>query len=129
VLNEDGIKCHTEIAGQLPKLTFAQESNTYWIVQEILTNVRNHSRATDVNLRVQFGDNTVSIEVSDNGQGFDPNRVMNSTIHPGQIGLLSMKERAELLGGYLSINSKPGKGTSVNFSFPVSFQVTMKARV
>ena len=129
VLNEDGIKCHTEMVGQLPKLTFAQESNTYWIVQEILTNVRNHSRATDVNLRVQFGDNTVSIEVSDNGQGFDPNRVMNSTIHPGQIGLLSMKERAELLGGYLSINSKPGKGTSINFSFPVSFQVTMKARV
>ncbi len=126
VLNEEGIRCHTEIVGQLPELTFAQENTTYWIVQEVLTNIRNHSQATDVNLCIQFGDNTVSVEVSDNGQGFDPNQVMNSTIQLGHMGLLSMKERAELLGGYLSINSQPGKGTSIGFSFPVSSQVTMK---
>ncbi len=128
VLNEEGIRCHTEIDGQLPELTFAQENTTYWIVQEVLTNIRNHSQATDVNLRIQFGDNTVSVEVSDNGQGFEPNQVMNSTIQLGHMGLLGMQERAELLGGYLSINSQPGKGTSIGFSFPVSSQVTMKTR-
>lgn len=128
VLNEDGIRCHTEIAGQLPKLTFAQESNTYWIVQEILTNIRNHSKATDVNLRIQSGDNTVSVEVNDNGQGFEPNQIMNSSLQLGHMGLLGMQERAELLGGYLSINSQPGKGTSIGFSFPVLSQVTMKTR-
>ena len=117
VLHEEGIRCHIEVQGELPKLTLAQEKITYWIVQECLTNIRRHSKASDVNLLIQFGDNTVSVEVNDNGQGFEPNQVMNSTIPLGHIGLLGMKERAELLGGPLSINSKPGKGTSIRFSF------------
>ncbi|MFC2071831.1 ATP-binding protein [Chloroflexota bacterium] len=129
VLGEDGIRCHTEMNGRLPKLSFAQESTIYWVVQEVLTNIRNHSGATDVNFRIQFGDNTVSVEVSDNGQGFEPDHIINNAIQPVHIGLITMKERAELLGGCLSINSGPGEGTSINFSFPVSSQVNIKTRV
>jgi len=120
VLNEEGIKCHIEVDGKLPKLTPSQESTTYWIVQEALTNIRNHSKASDVSLFIQFSDNTVAVKVSDNGQGFNPNQVMDSAIPIGHVGLLGMKERAELLGGYLSIDSNPAKGTSIGFSFPVS---------
>ena len=129
VLNEEGIRCHTKIAEKLPELTLAEENTTYWIVQEVLTNIRNHSKASDVNLRIQSGDGTVSIEVSDNGQGFDPDQVMNGASPLGHMGLLGMKERAELLGGYLTINSKPGKGTLIGFSFPVSSQATMETRL
>ncbi|MFB0559042.1 MAG: ATP-binding protein [Dehalococcoidales bacterium] len=128
VLNEEGISCHTKVDGTLPKLTLAEESTTYWIVQEALTNIRKHSKASEVSLRIQFRDSTVSVEISDNGQGFNLNQVMNSATPLGHMGLLGMKERAELLGGYLSINSNPRKGTSISFTFPVSSQITMKTR-
>ena len=128
-LNEEGIRCHTEVDRELPKLTFTEETTTYWIVQEILTNIRNHSKASDVNLRVQFHDDTVSVEVSDNGQGFNPNEVMNSTMPLQHIGLFGMQERAKLLGGYLRIDSNVGQGTVIRFSFPVSSSLAIATKV
>ncbi len=127
-LNEEGIRCRIEVDEMLPRLTFAEESATYRIVQEALTNIMKHSEATEVCLCLRFYDNTVSVEVSDNGWGFDPNRVMSSKIPLQHMGLTGMKERVELLGGYLSINSKPGKGTSVGFTFPVISRLTMKTK-
>lgn len=120
VLNEDGIRYHVEVEGKLSNLTPTETNTIYWIVQEALTNIRNHSKASDVSLKIQCHDNTVSVEVRDNGQGFDLNQVMNSTTPLGHIGLLGMKERAELVGGYLCMNSNPGKGTSISFTFAVS---------
>jgi signal transduction histidine kinase len=125
-LEEDSIKCHTEIDGELPPLTPAQESTTYWIVQEILSNIRKHSGASEVTARIRYRENAFSIEVSDNGQGFSPARVINSESRLMHLGLLGMKERAELLGGRLNINSEQGKGTSVSFTFPVSSLETVE---
>jgi len=128
-LNEEGIRCHTEIDRELPKLTFTEETTIYWIIQEILTNIRNHSKASDVNLRVQFHDDTVSVEVRDNGQGFNPDEVMNSAMPLQHIGLFGMQERARLLGGYLSIDSNVGQGTVIRFSFPVSSRLATATKV
>ena len=130
-LNEEGIKCHIEVDEILPKLTPAEESTTYRIVQEALTNIRKHSKATEVSLYLYFGDNTVSVEVSDNGQGFNPNEVevVNSKIPLRHMGLIGMKERAKLLGGYLSINSHPGEGASIGLTFPISSRLTVKTEV
>lgn len=126
-LQEDNIECHIEIDGDLPQLTPAQESTTYWIVQEILSNVRKHSGASEVTARIQYHNNEFSVEVSDNGQGFSPERVMNSESRLVHLGLFGMKERAELLGGRLDIKSEKGKGTSVSFAFPVSSLETVEA--
>ncbi len=123
---EDGIRCHTEVDGQCPKLSFAEETTTYWIVQEILTNIRNHSKASDVHLRIRFSDTAVSVEVTDNGQGFNPDEVLSSVVPLEHMGLVGMKERARLLGGSLIINSNPGQGTSIDFTFPISSRVAMK---
>lgn len=128
-LNEEGIRCHTEVDGKLPKLTFAEENTIYWIVHEALTNIRKHSKATEASVRMQFRDGRVSVDISDNGQGFNPNQVMNSAIPLEHMGLLGMKERAQLLGGYLSINSNLGQGTSISFILPISSRQTMETRV
>ncbi len=125
-LAEEGISCHTEVDGQCPKLSFAEETTTYWIVQEILTNIRNHSGASDVYLRIQFGDTAVSVEVTDNGQGFNPDEVLSSAVPLEHMGLVGMQERARLLGGSLIINSNPGQGTSIGFTFSVSPRLAMK---
>jgi signal transduction histidine kinase len=119
-LSEEGITCHIDIDPRLPKLDTHEETTTYLIIQEALNNVRKHSQATGVNLSVHCQDNTIAVEISDDGEGFDMNEVMNSTVVLEHIGLQSMKERVEMLGGYLSIESKPSKGTSLAFTFPVS---------
>jgi signal transduction histidine kinase len=122
-LGEEGITCHTDIDPELPKLDTHQENTAYLIIQEALNNVRKHSQGTRVNLRVYCRDNTISAEISDDGQGFDVPAVTNSAAALEHIGLQSMKERAEMLNGYLSIESKPGRGTSLAFTFPVSHLV------
>ncbi len=126
-LKEDGIECHVEIDGDLPPLTPAEESTTYWIVQEILSNIRKHAMASAVTAHIRYHDNEFSVEVSDNGQGFSPERVINSESRLVHLGILGMKERAELLGGRLDIKSEQGKGTSVSFTFPVSSLETVEA--
>ena len=128
-LGEEKIRCHTEIEGELPELSFTEETTTYWIVQEILTNIRNHSRASEVNLRISFNDTTVSVEVTDNGRGFNPDEVLGSAVSLEHMGLMGMQERARLIGGNLAIHSSPGQGTSIGFTFPVSSRVAIKTMV
>lgn len=124
-LNGDGIRCHINIDRTMPKLAPVEEITIYRITQEALTNAIKHSKATDVSLRIKSHGNIISVEISDNGQGFNVNQVMNSKIPLKHLGLLGMKERAELLCGNLSINSKPGEGTLICYTFSVSSQLPM----
>ena len=130
-LNEEGIKCHIKVAGKMPKLTPAEEKATYRIVQEALANIRKHSGATRAGLRLHFSDDVISVEVRDNGQGFNQNEneITKSQTPLAHIGLTSMKERAALLGGHLSIDSHPGRGTRISFTYPVSSRPSRKTRV
>ncbi len=78
------------------------------IVQEALSNIARHSKATLVQITLVFTDERVTLTVLDNGQGFDPARLE----HRG-VGLLSMQERMKALGGDMKLESVPGKGTSI----------------
>ena len=118
VLEEEDINCRFEVDGVLPGLTPAEERATFGIVQETLTNVRKHSQATRVSLRLRFQEQTVSVAIKDNGVGFNPKNVVDKQFRPSHIGLLGMKDTAALVGAYLKIHSSPGKGTSVKFAFP-----------
>jgi signal transduction histidine kinase len=90
----------------------ATEGTLYRIAQEALNNALQHASPTSVVVSIQVTgeppDQQVTLEVSDDGIGFDM-----STTGAGGIGLSSMKERAEKLGGDLAIHSSPGEGTSV----------------
>ncbi|HEY32397.1 MAG TPA: sensor histidine kinase [Dehalococcoidia bacterium] len=117
ILEEENVTCSFEFSGELPKLKPCEERAVFGIAQEALTNIRKHSAATSARLRLQFRDDTVSVEVFDNGQGFDPEEVIDNQIRPSHIGLLSMKDRAELIGACLQIDSHPGAGTLVSLAF------------
>jgi len=83
------------------------ESALYRLVQEALTNVGKHARAEHVQLRLLEADGTITLEVTDNGQGFDP---LKGT---AGYGLVGMRERVELLSGTLDIDSRPAGGTTI----------------
>ncbi|GAG87143.1 unnamed protein product, partial [marine sediment metagenome] len=89
----------------------------YRVVQEALTNIRKHAKATKANVQLHFEPGTVSVKVSDNGKGFK----LDEANMAGHLGLLGMKERAEMLGGNLSVTSKPRSGTSIVLTFPTKY--------
>jgi signal transduction histidine kinase len=91
--------------------------NLYRIVQEALHNVQKHARATHVSVRFTVGAAEASIAIEDDGQGFAPGAA-ELTPHEG-LGLVGMRERARLIGGRITIEAGPGRGTSVVVTVPV----------
>lgn len=86
-------------------------------VAEALTNVEKHAHATRVLLAVEPVEGGIKVEVIDDGAGF----VVAESVHmPGHLGLLAMKERAQLAGGWFRIESEPGSGARVEFWVPQS---------
>lgn len=86
------------------------------VIQEALSNVRKHSNASQVQVRLEATDNETRVAIRDNGRGFDP-----SQLSPGawpRFGLQTMRERAEGIGGRLEIKSSPGSGTEVLVIIP-----------
>jgi signal transduction histidine kinase len=91
------------------------EEALYRIAQEALSNVARHSKATLVQMVLMMTADTVTLSITDNGQGFD-------TTRPGHmgVGLLSMRERMKALGGDVQVESTPGKGTHIIVNCPLS---------
>jgi signal transduction histidine kinase len=86
----------------------------YRIAQEALHNTVKHARAKNSKIRVECDPDTIILEISDDGVGFD-----TGGDFPGHLGLHSMRERAEGLGGTLKVESAPGEGTRIRVLIPV----------
>jgi signal transduction histidine kinase len=80
------------------------------VVKEALNNILKHSRASEARLRLTLQDGVLEVRMEDNGRGFD---VAIATISQ-RSGLANMRQRIEMLGALLHIESQPGKGTSVS---------------
>ena len=86
------------------------------IAQEALQNVKKHAGGAKVEVRLALSEGTVVLTICDNGPGFDRNRI--SAQHG--LGLLSMEERARLVGGVFRIDSLPGLGTKLTVEVPLA---------
>jgi len=103
---------------ELPDLPPSTEIQLMWIVQEALTNVRNHAEADSAAVRFSARDGELLLSVADDGRGFDPERrVRTGWPH---FGLQTMRERAEAVGGRFEIESGPERGTTVHVRLPIS---------
>ncbi len=97
-----------------PDLSLELKHTLYRIAQEALHNIIKHARASTVLLQLAQQDNTVSLQVCDNGRGFDP-----ADPCPGHFGVSSMRERALKMGGTFTIESAPEQGTAIDVRIPV----------
>lgn len=86
-------------------------------VQELLTNALNHAQATQIQVSLDLAPDKVTAVVDDNGSGFNPDDAINGNTRT--IGLSTLRERTEMLGGELNIQSSLGQGTRVEFSIPI----------
>jgi two-component system, NarL family, sensor histidine kinase YdfH len=109
-----GIACQLDLALAADQVSPEVASHSLHILSEALTNVARHAQATLVVISCGAQQGRLELEVSDNGQGFDPQQ----KIGPGHYGLQGMHERARLTGGALAIESAAQRGTRVHLSAP-----------
>jgi PAS domain S-box-containing protein len=110
-----GIACEVHIDDDESHLDENDAVALFRIVQESLTNIAKHARASKVNISLGGEADDYVLKVCDNGTGFDVNLKKDSSF-----GLIGMKERVLLLGGTLSINSNAGEGTEITVRFPAA---------
>ncbi len=106
-----------ELDGLFPS---AAEINVYRVLQEALSNVLRHAKATEVLVRIERLGREVEILISDNGQGLVPASADGPTRGEGGFGLTNMRQRVQILGGRLDIQSGPGLGTRLIVRLPIA---------
>ncbi|MGH9901076.1 MAG: PAS domain-containing sensor histidine kinase, partial [Pyrinomonadaceae bacterium] len=109
------LECSVDVPRGFPRLPAAVESAIYRIVQEVAANTLKHARARTVWLRMVASGDKALIVFQDDGCGFDPDGVEAR----GGIGLVSMRERAEMIGAELKVASQSGRGTLVTLCVPL----------
>lgn len=112
------ISVRVDIHGEEHELDEVMKIAVFRIVQESLNNIIKHAQATTVNIHIQFQEKQVRINVMDNGIGFDLDQVKQRRTARPSLGLAGMEERAALLGGSVSVQSRPGYGTEVEAVIP-----------
>jgi signal transduction histidine kinase len=109
---QTGLALHYEKTGQPFPVEMSAGVHIYRVLQEALNNVSRHSGASDAWIRLRFSPDLLELEVEDHGKGFVVDKMQRG------IGLVAMRERAELIGGTLAISPRPLGGTKLRLLIP-----------
>lgn len=119
----DNLDVVFQVEGQEKNLSSIVSVTLYRIIQEACNNALRHSRAKRITIRIVFTEHDIKLCVEDNGVGFDIDKVEDRTkedfLHG--FGLSTMRERARLLAGTFSIDTKPGNGTKIKVFVPLNY--------
>jgi len=115
-IKRTNVKVYLKTKNFKTRLSSEVETTLYRILQEALTNVAKHAKATEVSILVAQDNHRVSLSVKDNGIGFEPEKL---TFPKDKLGLLGIKERVKLLNGEFEIRSKANKGTKLSVKIPL----------
>ena len=115
-----GLSVNFGVVGREVRLPSHSEVTIFRVVQELLTNVHKHAHATNVQVSVDFQDAAVLASVEDDGSGFDVAEVRSTGQQRKSLGLPTIHERVEMLGGTVQIESRVGRGTKVRIEIPTA---------
>jgi PAS domain S-box-containing protein len=118
-MSDTGIRVSLHASAEKGQPGGAERTVLYRIAQEALTNIARHSKASRADISVGFLEDIVRMTIKDNGQGFKPDGKPGSK-RSVRIGLVGMKERAEMIGGTFRLESEPGGPTTVHVEIPVN---------
>jgi len=118
VQEHSSLHIRVDIHGEESDLDDAMKITVFRIIQESLNNIIKHAQATHVNIHLHYEEKNVRISVFDNGIGFDRDQVKQRRTSRPSLGLAGMEERAALLGGTVTVQSRPGYGTEVEALIP-----------
>jgi signal transduction histidine kinase len=114
-----GVHAHLTAFAAVEKLDPAKRTALFRVAQEALTNVARHAQASRVEVSIQKLPGRVCMIIKDDGKSFQVQRVLHAKGNK-HLGLLGMRERLEMIGGSLGIESAPGKGTTIRAQIPLT---------
>ncbi|MFQ5410289.1 MAG: GAF domain-containing sensor histidine kinase, partial [Anaerolineales bacterium] len=123
-----GFTTSLQVAAMEPRLASEVEVTCFRVVQEALTNVIRHARASRVNVSLEHVDEELVVSVEDDGVGFDVEASTNRAAQGASVGLLGMQERVLQHGGVIEIASSTGRGTRINARIPTSEDLGLERR-
>ena len=117
----EGLNINLTVDDEIDRLNHHAEVALFSIIQEAVNNAKKYAQASRIDLivRPDKRNNTLSLFVKDNGQGFDIKQVKSRYDQQGSLGLINMQERAEAVQGTLKIHSEPGHGTTIILTLPL----------
>ncbi len=118
MVEPQGLRVTLQLSGLDVRMPHLVETAVFRIVQEAFTNILKHARAREARVEAQLRNGQVRVTIADDGTGFEVDSVPRARAGRG-MGLLGMRERAELLAGSLQVSSRPGAGTVIEVVIPV----------
>lgn len=119
-LTTAGIAVNLGVTGKERRLSAERETALFRVVQESITNIIKHAHAKNAVIHLQFKTKKFMAQIEDDGCGFEVNQMVSPQNPRRGLGLLGMRERISLIGGSLSVISKPGAGTHVEAVVPLA---------
>jgi signal transduction histidine kinase len=113
-----GVTPQTDFTGDLTRLSDSQQITLLSLIREALSNIRKHSDAGTVSIVIAAEPDGVTVQVSDDGIGFDPETMLAGAARAGRLGLVGMHERVRMLEGRTQIDSRPGGPTVISATLP-----------
>jgi signal transduction histidine kinase len=123
--DREKIKIQMTAFGGVEALGNAKRTVLFRVAQEALTNVARHAQASQVKMSITEISGTIQMEISDNGKSFQVGKTLTAR-NPHRLGLVGMRERVEMVGGSLTIESAPGRGTTVRAEIPFNREKNKK---
>ena len=114
-MHRSGIDCQLFFPKDEPVLETSLKTTVFRIFQECLTNIARHAHATKVNVSLMIDEDTLTLDIRDNGRGITSKEINDSR----SLGLLGMQERAKQRGGMIEISGNINKGTTIVSQFPL----------
>jgi PAS domain S-box-containing protein len=127
ISKKKNIKIQLREFGQVEELESTKQIVLYRVAQEALTNVVRHAKATEVRMSIRRVRDAIQMEIKDDGRSFDVKKTLFAR-NNRRLGLVGMKERIEMVGGNLTIESAPGKGTTLLTRIPLEEMTPTKGR-
>jgi signal transduction histidine kinase len=101
-------------------MTQHQSGTIFYIIEEAVNNARKHAQSAVIRVRVTLYEDVILVEIADQGVGFDLKAVQDNYEGRSSLGMVNLHERSELIEGTLSIESQPGRGTTISVVVPVN---------
>lgn len=114
-----GVEISFQASGDIVSIPMALRSNLFRVIHQAMDNAIQKGDAKNVKIALSAGTDAFSAKISDDGKGFDVEEAKADARERGSYGLMNMEERTRLFGGNISIDSSPGRGTTVSMRVPI----------
>jgi two-component system sensor histidine kinase DegS len=116
---KSGLACNLTITGKEQRLPSHAEVTVFRVIQSLLNNVREHANATHVEVSLDLSSDGLAARVEDDGSGFDVPEAMAAARQRKTMGMITVIEQVEMLGGEIKFDSSVGRGTAVDLKLPI----------